>query len=500
MMNAAVSQFGPFRLDGRQRVLERNGTPVTLGSRPMDLLIALIDSAPRVVGKRELLARVWPGMVVEEGNLRFQIGVLRRALGDGQAGCRYVVNVAGRGYCFVAPVSPADEQSAAMESEIRPSALPPLGAGGVLGREQTFAEVEAMLRLERFVSIVGGGGVGKTTVAVALAHALLAQFENGVRFVDLSMLTSASLVAETVAATVRPPRGGSSAMQVSSRTDGPRVLLILDNCEHVTEAVAGAVQNILCRHPQVHVLATSREPLGVRGELVYRLGPLDCPQEPDELTAATALQLPAVQLFVRSVAASGHRAELTDENACTIGRICRRLDGIPLALEVAAGRVGAYGTKGVLAQLDGPHWLHWRAWRTAPTRQLTFGASLEWSYELLSESERTALHRLARVNGTFSIESSRLGATKGSDHLALRAQTLASLVDKSLVEAHCCGSAPCYRVLDTTRTFLERSPEAYLGPTTVPIGFGRPAHPDSVTPRRVATRLPPVATRVRASA
>jgi predicted ATPase/DNA-binding winged helix-turn-helix (wHTH) protein len=492
MMNAVVSQFGPFRLDGRQRVLEKNGTPVPLGSRPLDLLIALIDSAPQIVGKRELLARVWPGMIVEEGNLRFQIGVVRRALGDGQNACRYVVNVAGRGYCFVAPVSRVGERPGAKESGCAPSPPLPLNLVDILGREQALSDVESMLRVKRFVSIVGGGGVGKTTFAVAVAHALLAHFEKDVRFVDLSSITSPSLVAEIIAAAVRPPKDSSSAIQGPSvQTHGERVLLVLDNCEHVIEAVADVVQNVLREDSRVHVLATSREPLRVQGEQVYRLGPLGCPAEPQGLTAAMALQFPAVQLFVRSVAGSGHSAELTDADACTVGRICRRLDAIPLALELAAGRVGAYGMKGVLAQLDGPDWLHWRGWRTAPARQLTFADSLQWSYDLLSQSERTALHRLAHMDGTFPMEPSRLAAREAGDP-APPAEALASLVDKSLVAVHASGSTRCYRVLDTTRAFLERSPKAYhLGPMTGPTGTARVAHLEGASPRRFASRPPP---------
>jgi len=487
-MNAVVSQCGPFRLDGRQRVLEKNGTPVALGSRTMDLLIALIERAPQIVEKRDLLARVWPSMVVEEGNLRFQIGVLRRALGDGQAGCRYIVNVAGRGYCFVAPVSRVTAQPAAHESGRGVSSLPPLGLVDILGREQALADIESMVRFRRFVSIVGAGGVGKTTVAVAVAHALIAQFENDVRFVDLSSITSSSLATETIAAAVRAPRGASGAKHVAlPQTHGGRVLLLLDNCEHVIEAAADAIQNVLRDNPWVCVLTTSREPLKVQGEQVYRLSPLGCPPAADTLTAAMALQFPAVQLFARSVAASGHRGELTDADACTVGRICHRLDGIPLALELAAGRVWAHGIKGVLTELDGPHWLHWRGWRTAPSRQVTFGASLGWSYGLLSESERAALHRLA--------------TTEGGDR-ALRAETLASLVDKSLVEASASAGGRCYRVLDTTRAFLERSPEAFhSGLMKVPTGAVRPTHRDDATPRRIANRLlPQAASRLHARA
>ena len=494
-MNAVVSQFGPFRLDGRQRVLAKNGSPVALGSRALDLLIALIESAPRIVGKRELLARVWPSMVVEEGNLRFQVGVLRRALGDdGQGGCRYIVNVAGRGYCFVAPVARVGEQAAANESGCAPSPPPPLNLVDILGREQTLTRIESMLRRQRFVSIVGAGGVGKTAVAVGVARALLTQSVDDARLIDLSRTTSPSLLAETIAAIVQPPPGDSSAMHLpSARTYDRRMLLILDNCEHVIEAVAAAIQNVLRKYPGMYVLTTSREPLKAQGEQVYRLGPLGCPPEPNELTAATALEFPAVQLFVRSVAASGHCAELSDADACTVGEICRRLDGIPLALELAAGRVAAYGMKGVLAQLDGPHWLDWGGRRPAPARQLTFGASLEWSYELLSESERTALHRLARMGGTLPMESSRRLSGEAGEP-ALRLETLASLIDKSLVAAQASGSTRYYGLLDTTRAFLNRSPEAYrLGPMTAPTESAHAAHRASEPRPRFANRPMPAA-------
>jgi DNA-binding winged helix-turn-helix (wHTH) protein len=276
---APVASFGPFRLNAAERLLERNNEPVVIGSRSLDILVALVERTGEVLSRRELIARVWPGVVVEEANLRVHVAGLRRVLGDGKDGARYVSNVPGRGYCFVAPVQwieATPRAPAATDRLDRPPGhrLPPRPTR-MVGRTETVAELSALLRSHRFVSVVGAGGMGKTTVAIAVAHALLDEFENAVFFVDLGALTDAALLPFAVAsalgfqAPARDPIGGLLAF-----LGGRRLLLLLDCCEHVIAATAAAAERLFGQAPQVHFLVTSREALRVEGERVHLLRPL----------------------------------------------------------------------------------------------------------------------------------------------------------------------------------------------------------------------------------
>ena len=460
-MKTVIAQFGPFRLNAPQRLLEKNGVPVPLGSRALDMLIALVESAPSVVSKRELLARVWPNLVVDEGNLRFQVAVLRKALGEGQDGSRYLSNVAGRGYCFVGTLSQRGEPPTSEAPGCVVASSLPGRVVDLIGREQAMHDIGSRLAAGRLVSVVGLGGVGKTALAIAVGRASLADFENEVHFIDLSRFMVPSRLPDPIAATPRAPLQASSALEaLSGRLRGRRTLLILDNCEQVIDEVATLVERILSEHPQVQVLTTSREPLRIEGEQVYRLAPLECPPQRPALTAAAALDFPAVKLLVRSIAASGHPFELTDRDATAAAEICRRLDGIPLALQFAGQKVGAYGIGGVLAQVIGQQWLNWRGRRSDSPRHRTFGTNLAWSEGLLSPRERLALCRLARSNTVFSLPAAELAAS-GARDAALDAETLASLVDKSLLRVEGRegrSDLRCYRLLNTTRDFFSRAP------------------------------------------
>ena len=307
----AVS-FGPYRLFPVQRLLLEGDKPVRLGSRAFDVLIALVEHPGEVIGRDALMARVWPNTHVEEGNLKFQISALRRTLGGGN---RYLVNVPGRGYSFVAPVARAEEGgTAAPELPQTKNAhnLPAL-LTRLIGREDTVERLAGRLPRQRLLTIVGPGGIGKTSMCLAVAERFISAYEQGVWLIDLAPLSDPGLVpsalADTLGLQIRP--GDPLPGLVASLRD-KKMLLLLDNCEHVVEAAAALAVAILTAAPGVQMLATSREPLRIEGEHVHRLSPLASPPELAPLTAAEALGFPAVRLFVERATASLDEFELTD--------------------------------------------------------------------------------------------------------------------------------------------------------------------------------------------
>src|SRR5208283_3903059 len=337
----AVS-FGSFRLLPERRLLLEGDKPVRLGSRALDILVALVERPGEVFGKEELITRVWPDTIVEESNLKFQISMLRRTLGGGN---RYLVNVPGRGYCFVAPVAlaeeprPAEPQAAATNREHNL----PTHLTRMIGRADTVSTLAARLARERLIMIVGPGGIGKTSVALAVAEALIPAYDHGVWLIDLAPLSDPRLVPSVLAAVLgleirsEDPLPGLIAVLKDKR-----MLLVFDNCAHVIDAAADLAIAVLRNAPGVHLLATSREPLRIEGEHLHRLSPLASPPASARLTAAEALRFPAVQLFVERATESLGEFELSDPDAPVVGDICNKLDGIALAIELAAARVDAF--------------------------------------------------------------------------------------------------------------------------------------------------------------
>jgi predicted ATPase/DNA-binding winged helix-turn-helix (wHTH) protein len=461
-----IISFGPFRLFATERLLEKDGVPLLLGCRALDLLIALVERATEVVSKRELMARVWPNLIVDEGSLRFHIASLRKVLGDGQSGVRYVANVPGRGYCFVAPIRRSAVKPPRAESFVADrGAKLPTRLLRMVGRDETVQAISAQLLGQRFVTVVGPGGIGKTTVAVSVAHAKFAEFGGAVHFVDLGALEDPSLVLSAIATTLGLSVNSDSPIQaLLSFVREQRMLLVLDSCEHVIETAAAAAERIFSEASQVHILATSRESLRVEGEYVYHVPPLGCPPGAAGLKAAEAMSFSAVRLFVERVCASGGPFVLSDTDAPIVADLCRRLDGVALALELAASRVAALGIRGTAALLDSQFRLLWQGRRTALPRHQTLGATLDWSHNLLSEFERVVLRRLAVFVGTFSLEAAQSVAAETPVDRAQVVEAVASLVAKSLVATEIGATSVRYRLLDTTRAYalgkLIRSGEA----------------------------------------
>ena len=451
-MSEQVLAFGPFRLLPFRRALLEAGEPLRLGSRALEILIALVERPGELVTKEELIARVWPDTFVEEASLRVHVAALRKALGDGQSGNRYVVNVAGRGYRFVAPV----HQHEAVET--KPPAVEhthnlPAPLTRTIGRADIIGALTARLPERRFVTIVGPGGIGKTTVALAVAHNLVTAYPHGVRLIDLASLKDPTLL----------PAALASALGLAIRSDQPvraliaflrdkQMLIILDSCEHVVEAAAALAEQVFKGVRDTHILATSREPLRAEGEWVQRVPPLGLPPASARVKAEEALLFPAVQLFVERAMASLDTFELKNAEAPIVADICRRLDGIPLAIELAAGQVEAVGVAGLASLLGDRFRLLMKGRRTALPRHQTLRATLDWSHELLPETERVILRRLAVFTGSFTLDAVRAVAAGGEITLN-SIDDFANLVAKSLVTADVGGPTLLYRLPETTRSY-----------------------------------------------
>lgn len=451
--------FGPFHLFPAQQMLLQADKPVHLGSRALEILVALVEQPGEMVSKRDLVARVWPDTVVEDGNLKVHIAALRKALGDGRDGNRYLVNVPGRGYRFVAPVV-HPRQSAQPTAQVGAGSHPchiPSPLTRILGREDIVEAIIEKLSKNRLVTIVGPGGIGKTTVALAVAAKLVGTQKDGGGFVDLAPLADSLLVPSALATMLGVPvRSGNPVPNLIAFLADKQMLIVLDSCEHVVAAVAVTASALLEGTSGLHILATSREPLRLPGESVQRLPPLKTPASSEALTADKALTFASIQLFVERTAERFDAFRLTDMDAPVTADICRELDGNPLAIELAAARVDAFGLQGVATQLDDRFRLLTSGWRNAPPRHQTLMVTLDWSYDYLSGLERVILRRLGIFAGYFDLaaagEVAASGAVTQSDVL----NGVADLVDKSLVSADVGSTVARYRLLDTTAAYARK--------------------------------------------
>lgn len=451
--------FGPFRLLPERRLLLRDGAPVRIGSRAFDILAVLVERSGEVVGKRELMARVWPTLFVEESNLKVNMNALRRALGDAPDGTQYVATVIGRGYRFVSAVAiaAASEASALPGAATRGSNLP-TATTRIVGRQVVIEATHRDLAAARLVSLVGPGGIGKTTVALAVAEAELARHRDGVWLVDLSPLGDPLLVPNAIATAIGLTAHSANMLEALSQyLRERRLLLLLDSCEHLVDGVAAVVDRILAESPGTAILATSREPLRVQGERVRRLPSLATPGAAP-LSAVEAMDYPAVQLFVDRAVDRNEAFVLTDRDAPVVAEICRRLDGLALAIELAAPHVEALGVTGLLQAL-GDRFSLLEGRRGGPERHRTLLATIDWSYHLLSASEQKLMRRLAVFQASFSLNSA-CGIAIDVDRPAVTLD-LSRLVAKSLVTAEIRDSVFEYRQLDSTRAYaLEKLNES----------------------------------------
>jgi predicted ATPase len=467
-------RFGHFRLDPVRRVLLHDGEPVRIGPRATSLLLLLVQRRRSVVSKAELFDLVWPGLVVEENNLQQHISALRKLFGP-----QAIVTVPGRGYMFAlvpdgepstpggpAPVPVAAPATAApMRAAHIPASVP------LIGRETEFSELRECVLAHAVVTVVGPGGTGKTRLALAVAHACQVDFADGVWPTDLSVLIDGGQTAATVAHALgivlpsEPAAGSTHALTMAAALRGQDLLLVLDNCEHVLDHVAALVEALRQRAPQVRVLATSQEPLHVSDEQVFRLAPLALPDAANAATEADGLAAArsgAVQLFVARAQAVDHRFSLTPDVLPAVVDICRRLDGLPLAIELAAARLPLLGVRGLQQRLDERLSVLGARPGRGPLRQQTLHAALSWSHALLSREEQIVWRRLAVFSGGFSLDLALRVLVDPDFTPGAVLDHLGALVDKSLLMAEA-GDEPRYRLLEPARAFalaqLERADE-----------------------------------------
>ncbi len=463
VINDRAFGFGPFRLYRSQKLLLENGQPVRLGSRALDILIALLERAGEFVSKEELVAIVWPRTVVEESSLRVHVAALRKVLGDGQSGARYILNQPGRGYCFVAELARVQERPGAFIAEAMALSGDehlgrlPARLTRMIGRAESVALLEAQLKFGRFVTIVGPGGIGKTTMALAVAEAQGLSFGTALAYIDLAPIANGALISSVLMAALglSPRDEGLENLETFLRERCQ--LLVVDNCEHLLDALTPLVEHLLRCAPGLHVLATSREPMRAEGEWLHRLGALSAPPAGGGLSAEQALRYPAIELFIERATASVDDFLLAEPDVALLTEICHRLDGNPLAIELAAARVDLFGLRGLLEQLDA-HVLELQGRRRdAPTRHHSLSAMLEWSYRLLSDTERMILNRLAVFQGWFPLRAATQFIMSVEGACSVREDEvfdgIADLAAKSLLTSDASGEVVQFRLLELTRAF-----------------------------------------------
>jgi predicted ATPase/DNA-binding winged helix-turn-helix (wHTH) protein len=453
--------FGPFALSPGERLLTRDGEAVEIGGRSLDLLIVLTDQPGRVLSKRDLLKQVWSDVVVEDGSLRFHMAGLRKLLGDGRDGARYISTQIGVGYAFVAGVERQGGHAVVVEQPAVLNLPPRLP---LIGRVRDVALLQERVPHTPLFAIVGPGGAGKTSLAIEVGHVLSEAFAGQIAFVDLSMLENAALVPAMIAGAMGIAVQGEDPLAVilGHLRDRP-FLLLLDNCEHVIEQVAHLVERIVEHAPQARILATSREPLRVRGEHVHRLDALAYPEDASDLTLEEILAFPAVQLLCERACAADTALTIDVEAARLIAQMCHRLDGMALPIELAAVRVASHGIHATARQLGERFSLGWAGRRTAQPRQQTLQAMLDWSYDLLSPDERTVLERLSVFVGPFSVDAALdvvADADLGSDAVAA---ALDDLTARSMLSPDRARGTGTYRLLEMTRAYARQKLRAREG-------------------------------------
>ncbi|MGY4532090.1 putative ATPase [Pseudomonas sp. TE3786] len=439
--SAGLLRFGNCEVLPGKRLLRIQGQAVELPGRAFDVLLALLEANGQVVSKDELMQAVWPGRIVEENTLEAQISLLRKALGAERSAVR---TVSGRGYQF------------APQSEVPPPRehlFIPASVSRLIGRESALADLEESIYQQRLVTLIGPGGIGKTRLALECARNLGATFTDRICLADLAPLSTDEFLVPTIAAALglAPASGSASLEQIAASLIGHRILLVLDNCEHLIEAAARAVETLLVCNRSLQIVATSREALRIEGEYLFRVAALEVPAadaDPQVMRAASAVRLFEARLE--------HGHSLLDGVPQAVelkARVCRRLDGIPLAIELAAAQVTSLGLRVVVERLENQLDLLAGGNRSALPRQQTLRATLDWSYTLLSDNDRTLLRRVGVFAGAFGLEAAlAVGVSQALSADAV-VKSIASLVGKSLLALQHDPSSLKYRLLEVTRSY-----------------------------------------------
>jgi predicted ATPase/DNA-binding winged helix-turn-helix (wHTH) protein len=441
-------RFEGFERALPERQLTIRGQPVAVGSRAFDVLLALVERRDRVVAKGELLELVWAGLVVEENNLQVQISTLRKLLGPSA-----IATVAGRGYRFTGrPIAATTGAAAAAGAGAAPRGNLPRPRTRFIGRETALADGARLLAESRLITLTGIGGCGKTRLAQELARQQHASFADGVWFVDLAPLQDAERVVAAVAATLGLAESDEAPLRVrlAEHVAARRMLIVLDNCEHLVDAVARVVETLLAAGPELRLVATSREALAIAGEQIYPVRSLALPDTGDLGSTAAS---EAVRIFVDRARLVEPEFALDAGNCAVVAEICRRLDGIALAIELAAARIAVLSLAEIRTRLGDRFRLLTGAGRALPRHQ-TLQATMHWSHDLLSAPERELFRRLSVFVGGCTLAGAVCIADADDEYAVLG--LLTALHDKSLLtvdrDAH---TAPRYRMLETVRQYAE---------------------------------------------
>ena len=462
--------FGRCVIRPAQRDVLISGEPAKLGARAFDLLVVLVERRDRVTSKDELLELVWPGLIVEENNLQVHISALRKLLGT-----RAIATIPGRGYQFtlladnmtqpedrppqVERRRPVTQQSLA-SPPIYPNNLP-RQLTSFIGRENEIAAVEALLARARLLTLIGSGGCGKTRLSLQVAANTFEQFPDGAWFLELAPLTEPGLLLQAVASAfaVKEEPGKPLERTLTEHLRNKRLLLLVDNCEHLLDACATVVDLLLRQCPGLKILASSRQALGTAGEQTYRVPSLSLPERSVAYTPQNLLQFESVQLFVDRALLVRADFELTQDNAAAVNSLCWHLDGIPLAIELAAARLGLLSVAEIDRKLDHRFRLLTGGSRTALPRHQTLLSLIDWSYNLLNESEKLLLQRLSVFAGGWTLEAAEAVCTGGdvADWEVL--DLLTQLCDKSLVVVEQMEQYSRFRLLETVRQYAREKRE-----------------------------------------
>jgi predicted ATPase/DNA-binding winged helix-turn-helix (wHTH) protein len=453
-MEVRCFSFGPFVLIPARQALLRRGAQVRLGTRALEILTVLVQRPGAVIDKQELMSLVWTDTFVDDSNLKVQIAALRKTLDEDGSQPSCIATVIGRGYRFVEPVLDCP-MSGAIEHEGHLNG-PPNHLEHLFGRNDVVLRVAGQVDECRVVTLVGSAGIGKTAVAGAVAEMLAGKYEHGTCFVDLSTLKDPNQVSEAIANALGI-QGEIDDIEerLLHRLRAMEILMVLDTCERAIDAVAALVERVHLLCPHVHILATSREILRASGERVFRLPALESPRRGVRMTAAELQRYPSVQLFLDRATEKPEDCKLTDAEAVLIGAVCEELDGVPLAIELAARRVRALGFAGLPPVVTDDLFSLSYGDRTGPRRHQSLGAALDWSLDPLPANERLVLLRLASIEGCFDLDE---GIATASDSVISRAETalcIANLVSKSLVERQGFCNVN-FRLLNSVRYYASR--------------------------------------------
>ena len=442
-------KFGQFELQPATRRLLIDGCPARLGARAFDLLLVLVERRERIVSKDELLDLIWPGLIVEENNLQVHISALRKVCGPPA-----ISTIPGRGYRFTALLDSEAANTAESRAPPTPAHNVPQSRSRFIGREAALAACTRLLEGVRLLTLTGIGGGGKTRLALQVAQQQLACYADGVWWVDLAAVREPELVESVLAATLDLREGDGTPLRqrLVAHLAGRRTFILFDNCEHVIESVAELVDALLAGCARLQIMATSREALGLAGEQVYPVTALSIPAA--DATRAELQQSEAVNLFLERASLAVPDFVIDDGNAAEIGRICRRLDGIPLAIELAAARVGMFAVAAISARLDDRFRFLVGGGR-AFARHQTLEATLRWSYDSLTDQEQQLFARLSVFAGGCTLAAAAHVADQGDEYAVLG--LLTRLYDKSLLMVdRDASSQPRYRMLETVGEFARQ--------------------------------------------